>query len=866
RNTPAAAWDEGADTSRGADGRRRTPPVPGHERATPVPPAAPARAGRLVDPGPEVIDSADLEPLSDDSGDAWGDTAPPIGAGASDSPDEGLPDLPEPADRYAIGDEIGRGGMGLILEARDLALDRPVALKLLHDADQKDPALRLRFMDEARVTGQLQHPGVPPVYDLGRLGDGRLFFAMKRIEGRTLRDVIEDLREQDAETTRLFGRVRLLTLFAQICRAMAYAHSRGVMHRDLKPDNVMLGEFGEVTVMDWGLAKPIGGDVTGDEPIATARETESRFQTLSGEVTGTPQYMAPEQAAGRNDKVGAHSDIYSLGALLYELLTLEPPFDGPSLRVVRSAVLGDQVVPPSRRAPDRDIPFAVEQLCLQCLSKDPGHRPRSAAAVADQIERFLEGEQDRARREAERKRLLEAGTEAAESYYSRFEQQRQLQAKTAKMRAKVAPWAPVAERSRLWNQEDAEMAARIAAAHSLSEALVAYHAALEIDREHPAARRALCSLYYSAFETAERDDDKVAMALYEQLVRAFDDEEGFFSDRLKGDGRFELQTLPAGVTATLYSYRLVDRVLTPVKPRALGLTPAVIEPMPMGSYLLKLHAPGLAATAVPVYISRQERLRLRLRLFPDHARGADFVHVAFGPARLGGDPHAQLARPARTQEVDDFFIARRPVSAAQYREFLHALLAADGPTIARARAPRETPNGPPLWPIDLEGRFIIPDEDAHGMPWHPDWPVVNVSFEDAEAYCQWLDTIEGPGHRLPTEVEWEKAARGADGRLFPWGDTWEPTFCHMGISRPGPPARGAGGAFATDVSPYGVEDLAGGVSEWTSTWMEGARQRVIKGGHWASGPTECRAASRFTQAIDRVLPTLGFRVARSAPT
>ena len=183
---------------------------------------------------------------------SWRDTEPPRTATTSDGSVD-LPDLPDAADRYVLGMELGRGGMGQVLAAEDVTLDRPVALKLLFDQD--DPALCARFVDEARVTGQLQHPSVPPVYELGRLGDGRLFFAMKRIEGRTLRDVLEDLRDAKPEALKSFGRVRLLSVFARICHTIAYAHSRGVMHRDLKPENIMLGEFGEITVMDWGLAK-----------------------------------------------------------------------------------------------------------------------------------------------------------------------------------------------------------------------------------------------------------------------------------------------------------------------------------------------------------------------------------------------------------------------------------------------------------------------------------------------------------------------------------------------------------------------------------------------------------------------------------
>ncbi len=783
--------------------------------------------------------------------------------------DAALPALTAAGKRYSLGRELGRGGMGQVLEARELVLDRQVALKLL--IDQDEPALRLRFMDEARVTGQLQHPGIPPVYELGRLGDGRLFFAMRRIEGRTLRDVIEDLRTLDPEVEQLFGRVRLLTVFSQICRTIAYAHSLGVMHRDLKPDNIMLGEFGEVTVMDWGLAKSVnqspgdGRHAEGRRGETSGRLTESaRFETQAGEVTGTPHYMPPEQAAGRIELLGTHSDVYSLGAILYELLTLEPPFDGPNVRAIRDAVMTARVQPPSERAPDRGVPHLIDQLCLHCLHKEPDKRPRSAAYVADQIDRYLNGEQDRAKKEAERRRLHELGRGAAERWFEGHGRVDQLQRKAAQMRAKLEPWADVVEREPVWKEEDALHAARLEAARHLSEALSHYHGALAVAGEAVTTRGALAELYYSAFEFAERDRELVQAAHYENLVRAFDDE-GTFRSRLKGDGRLDLETLPKGIKATLFQNRVVDRVFTPSTPKDVGPTPIRLDPLPMGSYLLRLQAPGLSESVVPVFVTRGESVRLRFRVFPDAAVGPGFAHVAGGPTRVGGDPLAQLATPARTVEVADYFVSRRPVSCGEYLEFLRHVALEEGLRAAAHRLPRSAPNVP-LWMIGDDGVPVLPDRDSSGQSWRADWPVVAISGDDASAFCDWRTDDTGLRHRLPTEVEWEKAARGADGRLFPWGDAFEPTFCHMGISRAGAPARGPGGTFATDRSPYGVLDLAGGVSEWTSTSLdEDGQQRIVKGGNWCSGPTECRAASRFTQGVFAVALTLGFRVVRDAP-
>ena len=844
----------------GSDAPRAASPA---ERPT-VPMAMPVMlAGMLPDATPMVVaPQRHADTLFDG---VETDTEPPEGADDGSSVEL---ELPEAGGRYALGAELGRGGMGQVLEAQDLSLHRSVALKLLFDQD--DASMRLRFVDEARYTGQLQHPGVPPVYELGRLNDGRMFFAMKRLEGRTLRDVLEALRDGDPEVTRQHGRVRLLTLFGQVCRTIAFAHSRGLMHRDLKPDNIMLGEFGEVTVLDWGLAKPFDAPAHGEvsqvfSMTSPARAVEGRFSTQAGEVTGTPQYMPPEQAAGRIDELGPHSDVYSLGAVLYELLTLEPPYDGPSARRIREAVVAGQLIPPSERAPTRAVPPLMEQLCVHCLAAQPEARPRSATWVADQIDDYLAGEQDRARKAAERDALLAKGHEAAKAFSTCSDAHRQHQNRVALGMQRLEPWAPLEARRKLWAEEDRERTARTDAARALSAALAAYHAALAVDGAHGPTREALTALYYAAFESAERDGDRVQMAQYEPLVRAFDD--GAFAERLEGHGQLEVTGSPRGLEASLHPWTLVDRVLTRGEGRALGRTPLRLDPLPMGSYVLALRGPGMSERAVPVRIGRQESVRVRLRLFPDAVVGEGLVHVAGGACRLGGDPLAQLAAPSATVEVGDFFISRRPVSCEAWFDFLLDVARTEGASVAQGRVPRSGPNGPPLWPLASDGApETIPDRDPEGRPWHAEWPVVCVSCQDAEAYCAWLTRETGMLHRLPTEAEWEKAARGVDGRLFPWGDAWAATFCHMGISRDGPPGPGPVGAFEADVSPYGVLDMAGGVSEWTGSWLDqGQRQRVVKGGHWASGPTECRSASRFTQPAHRVSPTLGFRVVREAP-
>ncbi|MEZ4322932.1 MAG: serine/threonine-protein kinase [Myxococcota bacterium] len=283
----------------------------------------------------------------------------------------------EASGRYVDLEELGRGGMGRVVRTEDAHLHRQVAKKELL---VNHPAIELRFLREGRITAQLEHPGIVPVYELGRRADGTLYYTMKEVRGKTLRDAL------DAAPT-LRQRLALLGVFVDLCQAVGYAHSKGVVHRDLKPENVMIGAFGETTVLDWGLAKVAGEpDAALPEGLAVGSGAGSDL-TRAGTVMGTPRYMSPEQAAGRSD-LDARSDVWSIGIMLYELLTGEVPFDGPTDSVLR--LVKDGLFAPVQEIEGK-VPPALAAICTKALGHSPAERYDTAAEVAEELEAWRTG-------------------------------------------------------------------------------------------------------------------------------------------------------------------------------------------------------------------------------------------------------------------------------------------------------------------------------------------------------------------------------------------------------------------------------------------------------------------------------------------
>lgn len=307
----------------------------------------------------------------------------PSGAGEGEPTD----DVPLEVPGYRLVRPVGRGGMGVVYEAEDLALGRPVALKFLKEPLAGLPAAEERFRREVAVTARLQHPGVVPIYAAAPVAGGRACYVMRLVEGESLAEAIGRLYSPRPPEGRPRLTLRqLLERFVAVCRTVAYAHSKGVIHRDLKPANIMLGDYGETLVLDWGLARIVG---LPDVEPGTTPAPAGASETQTGEVLGTPAFASPEQAEGRREEVGPQSDVYSLGAVLYAILTGRSPYRGSGVDILAQVRAG-ALVPPREVNPD--VPRPLDALVRQAMAPRSVDRPAGALALAAEVERWLADE------------------------------------------------------------------------------------------------------------------------------------------------------------------------------------------------------------------------------------------------------------------------------------------------------------------------------------------------------------------------------------------------------------------------------------------------------------------------------------------
>lgn len=301
---------------------------------------------------------------------------------------------PLPKCRYLVGDEIGHGGMGVVYEAWDTQLQRRVAIKILRHEEQLKPGSLPRFFREARIASRLHHPGILSVHDFDVAADGQAFIVMGLLHGATLSETLSTVVDRSAELP------RFLNIFIQVCQAVAYAHAKGIIHRDLKPSNIMIGDYGEVTILDWGLAKVLGEATPPAEaypnPAVGGQLDLCNWETVAGAVFGTLAYLAPEQARGEVNRIDRRSDIFALGSILCEILTGRPPFCGATLaETYKQAVRGD-ISNISLLLDGCKGPRSIVGLAKKCMSPKRRNRPDDVGEIIDTVRTFLESGQRRA--------------------------------------------------------------------------------------------------------------------------------------------------------------------------------------------------------------------------------------------------------------------------------------------------------------------------------------------------------------------------------------------------------------------------------------------------------------------------------------
>jgi serine/threonine-protein kinase len=706
---------------------------------------------------------------------------------------------------------------------------------------------------------------------------------MRIVKRQSLRDVLTH-----ADVKAQWPLVRLLGAFVQVSRALAYAHARGILHNDIKPENVLLGDFGEVYLADWGLSRAMR-EVALEIPSRREGSGAMRANGTSSQTSGTPGYIAPEVLRHEAD-VDERADLFALGVILYELLAGVHPFDvgsGPGAMILAT-------IDRTPRRP-RDVvsscPLLLEDLCLKLLSKDKAERPQSADQVAAEVEAFLEGAKERERRRAEAVSLCERAKEPVQRF-RHLETERQRLTELARQTLKqVKGWEPVERKHAGWSLDDRAAEAERDSGRALAEAIELYTKALGYDAECVDAHRGLADLYWGRARQAESERRPAVQIYYEALVT--DHDQGKYAALLRADARLSLATNPPGAHVTVYRYAERDRVLVPTDERYLGRTPVKEVRLDPGSYLLVVKAAGYRDVRYPVSLSRGSHHTGEVNLYTNEEIGDDFVYVPGGLGVLGGDPDAYGSLPRQEVDVHDFAIARWPVTMREYCAFLDHLQASD-PALAEKRAPHDASGDARMYvrrneqgrwepdPVIIEGeaRKMFPAGEGH------EWkvPAYLVDWFDAVAYCRWRSAQDGVTIRLPNEAEWEKAARGVDGRFYPWGDCFDPTFCLMRESRPHAPQPEPVGTFPTDESPYGVRDMAGGMREWvgdnfgerSSDELAGEPEptpdtargdssfRRLRSGCWSADSKWARSASRGVGMFSLTRGTgTGFRCAKT---
>ncbi|HEY4059555.1 MAG TPA: serine/threonine-protein kinase, partial [Kofleriaceae bacterium] len=521
------------------------------------------------------------------------------------------PSLP-PADmvgaRYKRLFPLGAGGLGEVVACEDLVLGRTVAVKAGHMQGGVDSySTKVILAREARIISHLEHPNIIPIYDAGTDPQRGPFYVMRQVTEQSFDSLLRRRRSGEGDE-RDYSLNRLLRYFLQVCNAVDYAHSRGVIHCDIKPANILLGDYGEVLLVDWGLA-------------------QSRAHPL-GVRGGTLGYMAPEQMDPHCDRFDERTDVFALGALLYEILCGKPAF--PEVRNSDVTTIGAdpmalyQTPPlPSRVAKDQDVSPELEDFCMRAIAIAREKRLPSARFLADAIDEYIEGSKEKARKKLEADRNADNGDELAERYFEFAESRPEKVTVFRALRADVVPWAEPDDKQDLWDAEDIIRVTDALQVRTLQSAISAYEGALDNVANHTRAKKGLASLYYNELKLARRRGDSLGEVAYEQLLREVDD--GELAHELSRDGQL-LLTIPESATrVTLAKLAERDRRLVDQSVEVITMRPDLNRVLSAGRYVVSATFGEDQTVSWPVKIEPGAISAVRIDLAAEDLRSTEVL-------------------------------------------------------------------------------------------------------------------------------------------------------------------------------------------------------------------------------------------------
>ncbi len=785
---------------------------------------------------------------------------------------------PERTARYEDLGVLGTGAMGEVRKVRDRELNTVLAMKIMRPELAANQALRRRFLQETHITAQLRHPSVVAVQNRGELPDGRLWFTMTMVEGHSLREILRRMGTVAgprglARTPCGWSLQRLLQAFARICATIGFAHARGIIHRDIKPPNMMLGDYGEVMVMDWGVARKVG-HTDHHGPLGGVSVSVEGTGTSAGQLIGTPVYMAPEQFGADPERVGPPADVWGLGAMLYELLTGRPPYFS------RRAAQAQGPILPVESTRDNSLPEGIPEICARMLQADPAARP-GAAEVAEALQAWLDGS---ARRD-EARRMVEAAAGLRDARDAQLVRAREARCAAHGARADLGRVEGLHRLRPVWAAEAAAEAAQERLDELDRKLEDTYRAASRLAPDAPAPREALVGLLEARFHRLRaagegprlRETSDRLAALAPARHRALVDDRAWLS----------IDSRPRGATVQAWRYVEQDGQLLPRLYGVLGTTPLREHRLPAGSWRLTLAAPGHRPAHLPVLLEPGRHHELRrprdgmpvpVPLLRGGTTPPTVAYVPPGFFIAGADPLAVDSLPRVRLWTDGFLIRRTLVAQREIQAWLQHLVDR-GDTAAFARhVPREDLERP-RWAV-VDGRVVRRPMPRGGNS--PDHPTAGLTLAGATAFAAWAGRRDGLHWGVPHDLLWERAVRGADGRTFPWGDRFEPVFSNNGITSRGR-AQVAVDIPLRDVGPHGLVGAAGIERELCSSGYRRTPPRdtavlglgplpdedldwvMVRGGSHQSQPHYLRLAGRFAGARNLIVPWAGLRLAAPVP-